>query len=287
MQVQDYEMTKADANGGVAIRDWLNAAFSAIATNNSGNEAPTTTYAFMWWYDTSDSTYYYLKQRNADNSAWNTIIRYKVADKSIDFMLGESALSDLLSAKAAKATTLLGYGITNANTKEEIAILLSDLSTAMTEALALKAPLANPTFTGSVVVPTPTTSGQAIPMGAILEKTAVGMGYGTGAGGTVTQATSKSTAVTINKPSGQITMNAASLASGSEVIFNVNNSLISTKDTVTVNHVAIGTSTGNAYEPKVGIVWDGGFSIKVKNVNSGALAEAIVIEFNTFKGANA
>ena len=39
-----------------------------------------------------------------------------------------------------------------------------------------------------------------------------GIGYATGAGGTVTQATSKSTAVILNKLTGAITMNAASQA---------------------------------------------------------------------------
>lgn len=41
-----------------------------------------------------------------------------------------------------------------------------------------------------------------------------GIGYQTGSGGTVTQATSKSTAVTLNKLSGRITLNAEALAAG-------------------------------------------------------------------------
>lgn len=113
MQVIDYEMTIADAKSGTQWRNWLNGLFSAVVTQNSGNEAPTTTYAFMWWYDTSNSTYYYLKQRNADNSAWNTIIRYKVSDKTVDFMLGNSALSDLLAAKADASDS---YTIDEVNT---------------------------------------------------------------------------------------------------------------------------------------------------------------------------
>lgn len=40
------------------------------------------------------------------------------------------------------------------------------------------------------------------------------IGYSTGTGSTVTQATSKSTGVTINSLCGQITINAASLAAG-------------------------------------------------------------------------
>ena len=55
------------------------------------------------------------------------------------------------------------------------------------------------------------------------------LGYGAGAGGTVTQATSKSTAVTLNKPTGKITMNNAALAANTTVQFNLNNNLIATK----------------------------------------------------------
>lgn len=53
----------------------------------------------------------------------------------------------------------------------------------------------------------------------LLQSGTGGLGYGTGAGGTVTQATSKSTAVTLNKPCGQITMNNAALAAGATVSF--------------------------------------------------------------------
>jgi len=56
------------------------------------------------------------------------------------------------------------------------------------------------------------------------------MGYGTGAGGTVTQLTSKSTSVTLDKPTGQITMNNATLAAGAIAIFSCNNSVVSATD---------------------------------------------------------
>ena len=77
--------------------------------------------------------------------------------------------------------------------------------------------------------------------GALIENAPVGIGYGLGAGGTVTQATSKSTAVTLNKPCGQITMNAASLAPGAAVQFNVLNSLMSRYD-----NVGLGSQTRSA-----------------------------------------
>jgi hypothetical protein len=52
------------------VRAQLNAVFGSIATNNSGSTAPSTTFAYQWWYDTSTDI---LKQRNAANSAWINI----------------------------------------------------------------------------------------------------------------------------------------------------------------------------------------------------------------------
>jgi|11BtaG_2_1085332.scaffolds.fasta_scaffold02356_11 hypothetical protein len=50
-----------------ATRTDLNNAFGAIVSQNSGATAPSTTYAFQLWYDTTANK---LKQRNADNDAW-------------------------------------------------------------------------------------------------------------------------------------------------------------------------------------------------------------------------
>ena len=61
------------------------------------------------------------------------------------------------------------------------------------------------------------------------------IGYATAAQGTVTQATSKSTGVTLNKSSGQITMNNAALANGAVVTFTLTNNLLSAKDVIIVN----------------------------------------------------
>ena len=61
-------------------------------------------------------------------------------------------------------------------------------------------------------------------------------------GGTVTQATNKSTAVTLNTLSGQITMNDAALAAAAEVSFTLTNSKIAATDVVIVNHSSAGTA---------------------------------------------
>lgn len=52
------------------LRADLNNALSAIATNHSGTSAPATTYANMWWYDTTNDL---LKIRNEADTAWITV----------------------------------------------------------------------------------------------------------------------------------------------------------------------------------------------------------------------
>ena len=111
-----------------------------------------------------------------------------------------------------------------------------------------------------------------------------GLGYGTGAGGTVTQSTSKSTAVTLNKPCGQITMNNAALAAGAEVSFTVNNTLVTTSDSVLISPLWATVSPLN-YQCRLTYVGGGTFGIAVKNISAGSLSEALVINFAIIKGA--
>ena len=67
MATHDYVI----ANGtGAAVRSDLNGALAAIVSNNSDTTEPTTTYAYMWWADTTNGL---LKIRNAANSAWVTV----------------------------------------------------------------------------------------------------------------------------------------------------------------------------------------------------------------------
>lgn len=64
MATHDYVV----ANGsGAAVRQDLNNALAAIVSNNSSATQPATTYAYMWWADTTAGQ---LKQRNSANSDW-------------------------------------------------------------------------------------------------------------------------------------------------------------------------------------------------------------------------
>jgi len=103
------------------------------------------------------------------------------------------------------------------------------------------------------------------------------LGYTVAAQGTVTQATSKSTAVTLNKSAGRITLNAASLAAGTNVSFTLNNNLISSNDVLILN-VSSG-ATAASYNLWVDSLDAGSAGITLRNTTAGALAEAVVINF--------
>jgi hypothetical protein len=111
-----------------------------------------------------------------------------------------------------------------------------------------------------------------------------GLGYGTGSGGTVTQGagSGKATAVTLNKTTGQITMNNAALAAGAEVLFQLLNSTIGANDTV---HVNSSFSTSGNYTAYVSGMGSGYAYIVLKNRSGGSLSEAVLINFAVIKGA--
>ena len=71
------------------------------------------------------------------------------------------------------------------------------------------------------------------------------IGYTAAAQGSVTQATDKSTGVTLNKSAGKITMNNAALAANTAVSFTLTNSVISGNDAIIVN--VSGGGTAGAY----------------------------------------
>lgn len=123
--------------------------------------------------------------------------------------------------------------------------------------------------------------------GNVLVTTPAGLGYGTGSGGTVTQATSKSTAVTLNKPTGAITMNAAALAAGASVSFTVNNTLVSGgSDLVAITPAFISVNPSN-YRIEVAYTGSGLFNVRVTNISAGSLSEAVIFNFAIIKGATA
>jgi hypothetical protein len=101
-------------------------------------------------------------------------------------------------------------------------------------------------------------------------------------GGTVTQATNKSTGVTLSKQCGTITMNGAALAADTSVSFTLTNTVIAATDIVHVQHDSVGTlgAYGFAVTPGAGSA-----VIGVHNCTPGSLSEAIVLRFIVIKAA--
>jgi hypothetical protein len=109
-----------------------------------------------------------------------------------------------------------------------------------------------------------------------------GIGYITGAGGSQTQGTSKSTTVTLDKVCGQITMHNATLNAGTSVGFTLSNSTIAANDVV---NVAIKSgATADSYNVTVDATAAGSCRIQLRNVSAGNLSEAVVLNFAVIKG---
>ena len=124
---------------------------------------------------------------------------------------------------------------------------------------------------------------QADSSGNVLVTGSGGLGYGVGSGGTVTQATSKSTAVTLNKPCGRITTHNQTLNANATAQFVVNNSTVAVGDVVVVNTNTIGLQ----YEVRVFYLQAGRFDIALTNVSGSNLSANVQIRFAVIKGVSA
>jgi len=106
------------------------------------------------------------------------------------------------------------------------------------------------------------------------------IGYTNNAGGSVTQLTSRTTGVTINKPSGVITL-ASVAGTTTPATFTVTNSFVANTDTIILNQ-RTGT---NIYHLHVSAVGSGTFNI-TQYTTGGVTSEAPQINFNVIKGIN-
>lgn len=249
---QVIDRTVGANHSGFDMRTELNNIIAALESDNSGSSEPSNPVAGMKWMDTSDATYYYYKERNHDNTAWVTLFRYTVATKIMEVVSNGVVLQDSALVHATGDETIAGIK----------------------------------TFSSSPIVPVPTLANQVISMGNIIEKTGVKIGYGNGSGGTVTQLTSKSTAVTLNKPTGQIIMNNSDLAGafGSNATFRLNNNLISPGDLLFTSVIG-GSSTTNRYYTN-SYCQTSTADITVRQDTGATLSEAVVVAYVLIKGVN-
>lgn len=114
-----------------------------------------------------------------------------------------------------------------------------------------------------------------------------GYTLGVGAGGAVTQATNRTTGVTLNTVTGTITTSSASLAAEAAAEFTVTDSQVAIGDVV-VASIQSGSNSGNT-DILVSTIAAGSFNLKVINNNAAAgTAEtgAILINFAVIKAAS-
>lgn len=105
MAQHDYNIAN---QSGQAFRADLNNALAAIVSNNSGASAPSTTYAFQYWVDTSTSPAT-LKQRNSSNNAWLTIGQLDTANLGLIPAGSGSIVNADVNASAGIAATKLSF----------------------------------------------------------------------------------------------------------------------------------------------------------------------------------
>jgi hypothetical protein len=130
--------------------------------------------------------------------------------------------------------------------------------------------------------PTLTVSGNLTASGNLRTNGGV-LGYSTGAGGTVTQGTNRSTGVTISKASGSITLFSTTTTAGQISTFTVTNNTVVATDTVVVSQ----QSGVGIYFVGVTNVTTNSFQISVFTPASVGSAEAPVLNFAVIKAVAA
>lgn len=99
---------------------------------------------------------------------------------------------------------------------------------------------------------------------------------------TVTQLTDKSSPVTCNGRTGQITTSNGSLAGGRSSTFRVNSSQVVSSNDIIIVGIASG-ATGNTYQVCVSAVAAGYFDITISNVSSSSASDILVINYAIFR----
>jgi len=115
------------------------------------------------------------------------------------------------------------------------------------------------------------------------------IGYKTGTGGSVTQPTSITDSVTLNKINGQIVTASTGLSAFQKATFSVSNSFVSATDAIILTIKDSSVNSGSNYTAHVSFVTNGTFDVTIQNTTSGSstLYDAVTINFMVLKGVNA
>lgn len=203
----------------------------------------------------------------ANISAGNSVITNTVTGGNVRSLGFVSAIGDIIGGDIKTNGTVSAFGtITGGNISTVGAVGAGSASV-------------TGTITGGNLI----TAGVISATGSITSSGATaGVGYRTGAGGTVTQLTSKSTPVTLNAVSGEITMNGALLGGDATVSFVMTNSSIANADVLILNHVGGGNVGEYALN---GVCNTGNATIYVHNMTNTNRSDPIVLRFAVIKGA--
>jgi hypothetical protein len=204
-------------------------------------------------------------------------------------VLLNSAAGVISSSAGSASNYLMADGSTVANTVVNPTTTIGDLilasSTATPAALSRLAAVASGAVLASAGTGTAPTWSTGITLTGAILSSGGGLGYTTGAGGTVTQATSRTTGVTLSKLTGRITLFSTSLASNNSQSFVLTNTFIAATDCVIVQHISAGTL--GLYSITVTPA-AGSCTITVRNnTNSGSPTEAPVLQFVVLKAVTA
>ena len=183
-------------------------------------------------------------------------------------MIGYGAGTNITSGSA---NVLVGYMSGNslpADTSD--VVILGGATTATTGSITLS--------TGEGVVrATCDSSGNWLASGSIKSSSALGVS----SGGSITQATSRTTGVTLNKPSGEITLFSTTTTAGQVSTFTVTNSFVTATGTIIVNQ-----KTGSGvYLCSVTGVSAGSFKVSVYTPAAVTTAESPKLSFVVISGA--
>ncbi len=107
MAEHDYSIAN---DTGANVRTDINNALSAMVSLNSKSSAPSTTFAYMLWADTSSGI---LKQRNAANNAWVNILTMATGVPSAG--TGISNVVEDTSPQLGANLDVQGFGLTSSS----------------------------------------------------------------------------------------------------------------------------------------------------------------------------
>ena len=152
--------------------------------------------------------------------------------------------------------------------------------TNLTTDLANKAPLASPSLTTPNIG---VATGTSLAVTGAITSSGAGIGYASGAGGTVTQLSSRTTGVTLSKLSGTITMFSSAVAAAASSTFTWTNTFITATDIVIMDHNS--TTNPACWKCEV-ICGSGSATVVVKNISAASITEATPLKFIIIKTPN-